>query len=204
MGQLAIVLVAFVAATAFGETLSPEEIARGLSASTQDREITLKRLDASVVPMLLLWTKRPPEVPFQRELPAGMAEAFARFPTKEAIPFLIEHIDVDSTFGIWLAPWAKTPSVVIDTFPAVKALLRIGSQSRRPLIDILKAGGLGTGDGRLAAIFTIGRLGKSKEGIECLRSLKSQSKLEEFWRQYGLARMTGSLFMWNGERVTER
>jgi HEAT repeat protein len=198
MGRFAILGFLLLSANAAAQVGDRESVARRLSAH-ENRRAMVAALDQSFIPTLLEWTKKPPKGVVVWELSAGLAEAFAKFPTAAAIPFLIDNIYVDNLMGASLNPWQKSDAHIINDFPAVKALLNYGSGARKPLMAKLDGGRYDKVE-RLAAVFVIARLGRSKESLDFLRSLKTQSEHEEFRRLEGIAIQTGDWFEWKGKR----
>jgi hypothetical protein len=80
------------------------------------------------VPVLLSWTRTPPEGVNEYELDIGLADVFGQMRISEAIPFLIKNINLSRTgkMNVWL----KTASVIETEMPAVSALVASGRRPR--------------------------------------------------------------------------
>jgi hypothetical protein len=198
MGRFTVLGILLLWVNAAAQVGDPGSVARKLSR-IEDRRAMVAALDESYLPMLLEWTKKPPRGVNSREFSAGLAMAFAKFPTPAAIPFLVDHISVDSMMGVSLNPWHKSEEHIKDYFPAINALLKCGSSARKPLMAKLDGGGYRNSE-RLAAVFVIARLGKSAEALAFLRRLRTQSEDEELRKLEGIAIQTGDSFEWRGKR----
>jgi hypothetical protein len=113
----------------------------------------------------------------------GLADVFGQLKTKEAIPFLVKNIGLQRGFS---APniWMKTPQVVQERLPAVTALIRIGPEASRFLIDTFWTQ-LQPQD-RLAAIFVVSRISGVPEAKEFLSTVLGQANMERHWAEEGL------------------
>ncbi len=65
----------------------------------------------------------------------SMIEIFGRLRTKDAIPFLVEHISSDSTAMNTI--WMRGPETIAEALPAIQALLKIGRDATPELIRAL-------------------------------------------------------------------
>jgi hypothetical protein len=158
----------------------------GLLADETTRQRGVDRIVAarnSVVPLLLSWTKSPPENVDQRQLFIGLADAFGQLRTKEAIPFLIKNISLQR----WLEMniWLKTAKVIEERLPAVAALVRIGPDASRAIINEYQAI---EPDDRLPAIFVVARI-RDPEARGFLSSVLGRANLERYWAEEGLKRL---------------
>jgi hypothetical protein len=143
--------------TCFAQTPT-QTLARDLSViDTRPRAIQkVLSSRAESLPMLLIWTEAPPDGVDRLELFIGMAEAFGKLGAIEAIPFLIKHICLQSSPGS-VDIWTKDPSTIQSRLPSVAALIKIGPDSSRALIqdwtNIER-----DDDNLLAAMFVISRI----------------------------------------------
>jgi hypothetical protein len=133
---------------------------------------------ASSVPLLLSWADKPPSGlgPLEEhQLTVGMAEAFGRLRSKEAIPFLIENLTLN-TFPV-ANVWTRTSEVIMDRLPSVAALIQIGPEASRAAI---KAYGRGSLDfnGRYAAIFVVSRVPGVPEAQSFLHSALGDANMQ--------------------------
>jgi hypothetical protein len=89
------------------------------------------------------------------ELFIGLADVFGELRTKEAIPFLIQNISL----ARWVRTniWMKEPDVVQGHLPAVGALIKIGPEASKALVDIDWISK--SWDDNLAAIFVVSQIG---------------------------------------------
>jgi hypothetical protein len=182
---------------------SDSGLARALASDGQ-RQAAIELIQASgstKLPLLLSWTEKPPEGLDPYEFTVGLAEAFGKMKTKEAIPFLVRHVGIRRLRGIDMQPWVKVPEVIERTFPAAMALIEMGADASEPLIraasgeprqveEFNPRGGNyswdHTGnDARLATIFVISRIG-GKHAREFLTMALGQANLEREYAQEGL------------------
>jgi len=88
-----------------------------------------------------------------------MIEIFGRLRTKEALPFLVEHIAMDENAMATI--WMKSPQSIAASVPGVQALLRIGPDATPALLRALeklpyyKAGVPGDYKKRIAIVVTL-------------------------------------------------
>ena len=115
----------------------------------------------------------------------GLADAFGRLRTRDAIPFLIANITLQRGLFYRADIWMKTPQVVEGALPAVAALIRIGPEASRSLIR--KFPTLSAED-RLAAIFVVSRISGVPEAQDFLNSVIGGARLEAFWAGEGRSR----------------
>src|ERR1700733_5594031 len=103
------------------------ELARRLAdANTRAETIATVSSDPRSTRLLISWTRTPPKGVDEYELSIGLADAFSRLKTKDAIPFLIKNINLRRHRYVDLAPWLKTDQAIRDTFPALAALIELG------------------------------------------------------------------------------
>ena len=162
LGRVLRLIVIFGPILIFGESKVGSEtdqlaLARGL-ANKNTRDATLRSLGSPAidrVALLLKWAEAPPKGVDKKELYVGLAECFGRFRTVQAIPFLIDNIDLSSVdFG---DTWMKTPEVVEERMSAVRALVIIGKPAETQLIRAFWAPS--TFAQRYAILYTVARIG---------------------------------------------
>lgn len=186
--------VGCVAATA--QDANDWELARQLANDTT-RQSALASLVASgngKVPLLLSSTRIPPaqfdEIQMLK-LKVGLADAFARLKTREAIPFLIKNISLQR----WPAPntWMKSAQVIEERMPAVAALIQIGSEAYEPLVSAYWEPTLP--EDRLAIIFAVSRIASTIKDTETIRvflsSALGHANLERSRAEEGLKFLDG-------------
>lgn len=132
--------------------------------------------------LLLSWARKPPAGVDKLGLEVGLADAFGRLRTRDAIPFLIANITLQRGLFYRADIWMKTPQVVEGALPAVAALIRIGPEASRSLIR--KFPTLSAED-RLAAIFVVSRISGVPEAQDFLNSVIGGARLEAFWARGG-------------------
>ena len=137
---------------------------------------------ATKTPVLLGWAEKPPASLNRTELFIGLADVFGELKTKEAIPFLIQNISL----GRWVRPniWTKTPEVIYGQLPAVAALIKIGREASKALIDIDWFSKMPVDD-YMAAIFAISRIG-DPDARPFLHVAISQADLLRYRAEEGL------------------
>ena len=151
--RVLILAVALLTASYGGASVSEINLARSL-ADEHKRAATIQRLAASggseEIKMLLKWTEKPPQGVSARDLYFGMIEAFGRLRTRQAIPFLIRHINLRhlQTGNLWM----RTDDVVIEWSPAIQALLAIGPEA---IPALSKAYSTAEPNDRLAIVLTL-------------------------------------------------
>jgi hypothetical protein len=169
---------------------SDQELAL-LLAHTSTRQNAVSKVLASgrdKVPLLLRWTQNTPPQVDKYELYIGLADAFGQLKTKEAIPFLIKNIGL-SRWGD-VNTWLKSPKVIQERSPAVAALVRIGPEALKALIQAYWEPML-TED-RLAAIFTVSIIAAGTDDSEArtfLNAALGEANLERTWASEGLKRL---------------
>ena len=115
----------------------------------------------------------------------GMAEAFGRLKTRDAIPFLVKNI----TLQYWPASpsvWMKTPEVVRSRLPAVAALVQIGPDAAAALIRTRWVGL--SSEERLAVILVVSRAPETPESQSFLLTVLGEANLQRYWAEDGLNR----------------
>lgn len=182
LSQLLLVTIA-AGSIAAAQSTSDLDLARRL-ASQDGRpaaEAEIVASGAARTPMLLGWSKRPPAGVDPTELFIGLADIFGELKTKEAIPFLIQNISL----GRWVRPniWNKAPEVIFGHLPALAALIKIGPEASKALINAdwfrLPA------EDHLAAIFAVSRIGGS-DARPFLVTAISQANLVRHQAEEGL------------------
>jgi hypothetical protein len=178
--------VAIAFAVALAQGADDRQLAE-LLANSSTREAAVARVagsPATSVPLLLSWTTAPPPGVDDYELRVGLADALGEVRSQAAIPFLVKNLVLRRDRFIDLAPWLKTPEVVVDTFPAISALIKIGPEASRALI--LAARQPMTAEERLAAVFVVSRIKGVPEARPFLTSALAQADLERRWIEEGV------------------
>jgi hypothetical protein len=139
------------------------------------------------VPVLLSWTSTTPAQVDKYGLSVGLADVFGGLKTKEAIPFLIKNISRRRVRYVYLAPWLKTDQVILNTFPALAALIQIGPAASRALIRA--ASGPMSPEDRSAAVFAVSRIAGVPEARDFLAQALGESNLEGRFAEEGLERL---------------
>ncbi|HWC99406.1 MAG TPA: hypothetical protein VG456_21755 [Candidatus Sulfopaludibacter sp.] len=141
------------------------------------------------VPLLLEWIKTPPFPLDDVQLTtfdAGLADAFGALKVKEAIPFLTRNITIRRS-PFTLPPW-KTAETVMERLPAVAALIRIGADALKALIDAPYSPM--DMDQRLARIFVVSRIAATvsdkTQAIQYLRHAQAEARLQNYWADEAL------------------
>jgi len=163
-----------------------DELARQLAngATRQEAVAAIEASPGSKVTLLLIWAGKPPARVDEHELYVGLADAFGRLKTKEAIPFLIKNITLARWPYVSLAPWLKTSEVIEETYPAMEALIRIGPDASRAVMRAAQAP-MAPGD-RRAAIFVVSHIMDVPEARTFLSSALSEADRERYWAEEGL------------------
>jgi len=94
---------------------------------------------------------------------------------KEAIPFLIQHISLQS----WISSpdvWMKTSEVVEDRLPAVKALIQIGPEAAKTVMGATWDR-MGNED-RLACLVVVSRVGEGPAAREFILKALGEANLQ--------------------------
>jgi hypothetical protein len=147
------------------------------------------------VPLLLSWTSRPPDVinPLRMfQLKIAMAEVFGQLKVLEAVPFLIDNLNLQAIPASNI--WTKNPDAIMSRLPAVAALISIGRGARPALFEAFNKPSMP--DDRLAMTFVLSRTAQTpaevKETKDFFNSIIQGMRLERFWIDEGL-REFGSL-----------
>jgi len=136
------------------------------------------------IPVLLAWTSKPPISLDEIQLmvfQAGLADAFGALQAQEAIPFLMTNITMPrSAFS--LPPW-RSPDTAIKGVPAVAALIRIGPEALRAIVEAPYQP-LGI-DERFARIVVVSRIAAAiqdkTKAIQYLRRAADEGRLQSSW-----------------------
>jgi hypothetical protein len=168
------------------QTHNDRELARMLSdENTRESAVSsIVSAGAAKVPLLLSWARTPPPDVDVTYLFVGMADAFGALKSKEAIPFLIKHISIQRGWIPAVDTWMKTPAVVEDRLPAVKALIRIGPDAARALLKV-PWDGMSSED-RLSALFVVAHVGDGSDSREYIGRALGEANLQHFWAEQGL------------------
>jgi hypothetical protein len=163
---------------------SDDNLARALSHATSRRDAEARILTAgsAKLPLLLAWTKQPPAGIHDIEFYFGLAEVLGRMKAKEAIPFLVQNIGLN-TFPFTDA-WTRSPKTIEERLPAVIALIQIGPDASRAVMAAYPK--YTEGMDRLAAIFTVSRIAGVPEARGFLVAVLGQANQERYWADEGL------------------
>jgi len=175
--RIIIAMMAAVARIAAAQAFNDPELARMLSdGRTREAAVaSIVAAGAARVPSLLSWTRTPPRGVDRTELYVGMAEAFGALRTKEAIPFLVQHISIEP----WISSpdvWAKPSDVMEERLPAVGALIRIGPEAAKAILS-RAWDSMGYND-RLAALVVLSRVGEGPEARRFILAALGEANLE--------------------------
>lgn len=137
--------------------------------------------------LLLSWTLNPPTAVDKHELDVGLADAFGRLRTGEAVPFLINNIRIQR--WAWdFQSWLREPQEIESAFPAVAALIRIGPAASKALAGYWLQS-VPT-DSRLPIIFVMSRIAQespdAKDERAFLSSVLGEANIERAWAEEGL------------------
>jgi hypothetical protein len=159
-----------------------------LLANTDTRQRAISEITASGesrVPLLLSWAKSPPAGlnPLEvNQLNMAMAEAFGRNKTKEAIRFLIRNISLDRSPITDV--WTRTPEAILSRLPAVAALILIGPDASRAIIETSPSE-MPAWD-HLAAVFVVSRVPDVAQAREYLTSALGEANMLRARTEEGL------------------
>lgn len=134
-----------------------------------------------LTPHLLRWAKSPPAGVDKNGLYFGLIDFFAEARAREAIPFLVENIN----FRFPSSVWDKSAEAIIAQSPAIRALVRIGTDATKPLIQAYQRQPL-TWQDRVAVVFTVSQL-RDPEAKEFLLWVRTPSHLQIRYAEQGLA-----------------
>lgn len=136
------------------------------------------------VPALLSCARNPPPGVEKDQLYVGLADVFGRLGAKEAIPFLIENIDMCRWMSLYANAWLKADYVLKERKPAVTALVRIGPDASRALIreswDRKPQGDY------MAAVFVVSQIRGVPEARGFLASALNHRGFDHYWAEEGL------------------
>ena len=156
-------------------------------ANESTRSATVAKLAASGkgrIPLLISWTRNPPAQVDKLKLYVGLADTFGQLKATEAIPFLISNISLRRWAFDGPNTWLKTPAVVKERLPCILALIQIGPEASRALMNAYPHGMMD--EDRLAAIFVISRIKGVPEARSFLLSVSGQINLERHLLEDGL------------------
>jgi hypothetical protein len=184
----AVLMIAVGCRTKVGVPSTDRELALLLAEeSTRSKAIAqIVSSSASSVPRLLSWTNKPPSGlgPLEEhDLQFGMAEAFGRLRIKEAIPFLIRNISLNS-FPVTNV-WTRSSEVILQRLPCAAALIQIGPEASRAVIQAYGRRSLDA-NGRYAAIFVVSRVPGVPEAREFLHSALGDANMQRMRAEEGL------------------
>lgn len=162
---------------------SDTDLARRLADPNARSAVTNEILHsgAARMPELLRLAEIPPAGVNRRELFIGLAVIFGKLRTKEAIPILIQNISLER----WARPniWNKSSEVIEANLPAAEALIKIGPDACKALIEIDWIPK--TWEDNLAAIFVVSQIG-DPAGRPFLVTAVARANLERYRAEQGL------------------
>ena len=144
---------------------------------------TIQATGTAMVPLLLSWTRTPPPQVDREGLYAGLAYAFGRLRTQKAIPFLVKHISMQEGFPS-VNIWMKSPAVIEGRLPAVKALIQIGPEASKTLIN--SPWDCMSSEDRLAALFVVSQIPGVPEARGFIGRAVGEANLQHYWAEEGL------------------
>lgn len=163
---------------------SPLDVARQLArdATRQAAVSKIVAAGSNAVPLLISLAEKPPTEVNEYELSIGLAEAFGRLKTRDAIPFLMTHIKLQRGLA---SPntWLKTAEIIQQRMPAVAALIQIGPEASKALMDGWERMG---NEDRLPAIFVISQISGVPEARAFLSSVLGEANMERYWAERAL------------------
>jgi hypothetical protein len=164
--------------------VTDRELARQLakSATRQTAVASIVASGSAKLPLLLSWTRNSPQGVDKAELYLGLAEAFGGLRTKDAIPFLMKNISMQR-FPSSPDVWMKTTDVIEERLPAVSALIQIGPEASRALMQAFPSM---EGADRLAAIVAVSRIKGVPDAQSFLASVSGQANMERVRAEQGL------------------
>ena len=185
-----LLIVGILCATASCADTKTLEIARQLS-NEGTRRNAVAQLVASgndTVSLLLSLAKKPPAQLDEHALFVGLADAFGQLKTKEAIPFLIENISLER--GVITTPniLLKTTEVIQQRMPAVAALIQIGPEASRAVMD---AWTKIDSEDRIWAIIVVSQIRGVSEARAFLSSVVGEANQERLRAEEGLKAING-------------
>jgi hypothetical protein len=166
-----------------------EELARRL-ANGRTREQAVAEIQtsgASSVPVLLKWAQKPPPKIDEYDLDIGLAEVFGQLRVTAAIPFLVSRLGLQNPRFVGFSTWLKTEEVIEKTFPALSALIKIGPDASRAVIEAYPS--LRTLDERIAAMFVVSHVTGVPEARDFFIRASGAANTERIWAERGLSAM---------------
>jgi hypothetical protein len=156
--SVSICAVTIALSAVHAQSIGDDRLAHDLADETtrQAAVASIVSVGRDEIPLLLRWAETLPARVDEEQMRIGLADAFGELCANDAIPFLIRNISLRRTGVVDLSPWLKTPEHVIETFPAVAALIKIGPEASRALIRAWT--GPMKAEDRVAAIFVVSRL----------------------------------------------
>lgn len=141
----------------------------------------IARQGPGMIQRLLSWER---DFPNDRALDIGLCMAFGRLKAKEAIPFLVDHINLTRHLDLSGNTWSRASEVILDRLPAVVVLIQIGPAASQAIIGTYWK--QLSGQDRLAAIFVVSRIKGVPEAREFLARFMGQDKMEHYYAEQGL------------------
>lgn len=167
-----------------GQARSDFELARQLASRELRSEVlrTLERGDLETERALLRILEGPPAYIDAHEMKVGLADAFGVLRTRAAVPFLIQNISMER----WrdMNTTLKSPAVLLERWPAARALIGIGPPALEQLFRAYSAS-MSSQD-RLALIFVVARI-PDPRARAFLTEIQTEVRVMDRWIQDGLA-----------------
>jgi hypothetical protein len=168
--------------TAFAQPSTDQELAR-LLAAENTRHLAIDEIvkaGTQKTALLLSWTRNPPPGIDQQELNVGLADAFGKMRTEEAIPFLIQNINLLRVPG-FVNFW-KSAQMIEQFLPAVGALVQIGPEASREVMR--NAWEMRIQDFHVA-VFVVSQVKDVAESKAFLSAVRSYANAESYWASEG-------------------
>ncbi len=186
-GLLAVTLpFLYVGIELWAQTVGQADLPR-LLANEADRQSAISFVAASRaerLPLLLNLAKTPPVDVDEHDLYVGLADAFGALKVTEAVPFLLRNIALRRDIVFDLRPWLKTAKAIEGAFPAAAALISIGPDASRAVMEAYDQAM--KPEERLAAVFVVSRIGDVPEARSFLSTVASRANLERYFAQEGM------------------
>lgn len=169
---------------------SDDDLARALAngRTRGDAEAKILASGSTKLPLLLAWTNQLPAGIYDIGFYIGLAEVLGRMKAKEAIPFLVQNIGLNSF--PFTNVWTRSPEAIEERLAAVRALIQIGPDASRAVMEAYPK--YTSGMDRLAAIFTVSRIPGVPEARGFLHAVQGRTNQERYWADEDLRFFEGN------------